>query len=606
MLQEAWRRTRWLACGLSFSVAACGGAGGTSGPDSGEGSGGAPSGGAPGSGNEATGGDAGLGGSGGGSGGSTVVSPVELSALHQEGAFWVNAEGEKVRLRGTNLGNWLILEFWMMNQAMNDGGTNINDQCTLEGLLTERFGFEEKERLMEVYRDNWMKERDFDLIQAAGLNTIRIPFIHSLVEDEQNPKTLRADAWKYLDWAVDQAEKRGIYSILDLHGAAGSQGWEQHSGCANKNQLWGSTVNRDRTKWLWQQIAEHYAGRAAVAGYGLLNEPWGTDAGTLADFSYELFDAVREKDSEHVIILPGHNSGGIDSYGKPADSGRQNAAFEMHFYPGFWGWRENDDPVDVHANWLHCSVAGTGEVCAWNAKITGLQTPFLVGEFQPWTELGAVGGQITRKTYDIYNEYGWAGTSWAYKLVTYGGSSGSAAGGWNWGMVTNKNGSGFGSIDIGGASMEEIEAYFTAFGQMELVLDPDIEKWMAYEPTVGQRIEAEFFLTHDGVRMEPTTDEGGGFNASNISPGDTMSYSVDVKTAGVYQLEFRVAALDPGGSFTLHTSGGDVTVSVPDTNGWQTWTTVTDSVTLGAGRQNFEIESTGGEYNVNWWKLTPQ
>ncbi len=586
----------------SGSASASGGGAGAGGSDAAGGSaaGGSTTSGGNGSGGSGSGGDA----SSGGASGGTASSG--LSLLHQDGAFFKNESGETVNLRGTNLGNWLILEFWMMNEPMKMGGANISDQCTLEGKLVERFGFAEKERLMQVFRDNWLKERDFDLMKAAGLNVVRIPFIYSLVEDEQAPYTLRQDAWKYLDWAVDEAEERGMYSIIDLHGAAGSQGWEHHSGCAGKNQLWGSSEFRNRTKWLWEQIATHYEDRAAVAGYGLLNEPWGTDADTLASYSIELYDAVRAKDPKHIVILPGHNTGGIDAYGKPADKGMTNVAFEMHFYPGFWGWRENDDPVSVHSDWLHCSVAGTGETCAWDQRITGLATPFLIGEFQPWTELGASGGQITRKTYDIYNELGWAATSWAYKTVSFGGSNGNPASGWGWGMVTNQNGSGFGAIDMNSASAQQIEAYFAAFGSQELVLHPGIEEWMSYEPKVGERIEAENFTTHDGVRMEVTTDQGGGFNASNINPGDTMTYLVDVPTAGIYTLEFRVAALDPGGKFTFGSSGDDVSVDVPDTNGWQTWITVEKQVTLAAGAQQLSIQSSGGEWNLNWWKLSPQ
>jgi endoglucanase len=56
-------------------------------------------------------------------------------------------------------------------------------------------------------------------------------------------------------------------------------------------------------------VASRYKGRTAVAAYDLLNEPWGTDATTLANYSYELFNVVRAKDPDHVILLPGHNSG---------------------------------------------------------------------------------------------------------------------------------------------------------------------------------------------------------------------------------------------------------------------------------------------------------
>jgi len=65
--------------------------------------------------------------------------------------------------------------------------------------------------------------------------------------------------------------------ILDLHGAVGSQGWEHHSGCANKNLYWNTQDYQDRTIWLWQQIAARYKDRAAVAGYSILNEPCSRD-----------------------------------------------------------------------------------------------------------------------------------------------------------------------------------------------------------------------------------------------------------------------------------------------------------------------------------------
>ena len=65
----------------------------------------------------------------------------------------------------------------------------------------------------------------------------------------------------------------------------------------------------------------------------------GPDATTLANFSAELYAAIRTIDKQHVVILPGHNQAGIDAYGDPKQRGMQNVAFEMHFYPGFWATR---------------------------------------------------------------------------------------------------------------------------------------------------------------------------------------------------------------------------------------------------------------------------
>ncbi|MCK7597639.1 cellulase family glycosylhydrolase [Microbulbifer sp. CAU 1566] len=358
--------------------------------------------------------------------------PPSFTRLQTEGTRWINADGEQVLLKGVNLGNWLLQEFWMMGQSSEA----VNDQCTLEGIFDSRFGFAERERLMDLFRDNWIGERDWDLIESFGFNVVRLPFIWNLIEDEQNPMHLRDDAWQYLDSAIAQAEARGIYVILDLHGAVGAQGWEHHSGCAGKNLYWDTPEYQARTEWLWQQVASRYADRPAVAGYGVLNEPWGTTPDNLAMEAGELYDAIREVDGTTIVILPGH-SAGLDAYPKPADAGQTNVAFEMHFYPGIFGWGEIGYPVN--RDWLTCGEDGSGGVCAWDEKLRQLDAPFLIGEFQPWTGLGPeLGAQITRATYDTYASFGWASTAWSYKLITHQGGEGNGT----WGLVTNEQGLG--------------------------------------------------------------------------------------------------------------------------------------------------------------------
>ncbi len=531
-----------------------------------------------------------------------------LPAIKQSGQYWVNASGARVNLRGTNIGNWLIQEFWMMGGSM----TGINDQCGLESKLSQRFGNTEKERLMKVFRDSFITTRDFDLMKGLGMNVIRIPFLYSLVENEYTPYTLRADAWQYLDWAVNEAEKRGMYVILDLHGAVGGQAAasEQHDGCIGAAQMWTNNTYWDRTKWLWDNIATHYRGRTAIAAYDLLNEPWGTDATTLANRSYELFNVVRAKDPEHVILLPGHNSG-IDAYGNPNSRGLTNSSLWMHFYPGLWGWNDTATygagQANMYANWLHCNADGTGESCTWRDKINGLQTPFLIGEFQPWTLMGTYGGQMTRKAYDIYNMYGWAATNWAYKTTSNAGSNGNTDT-WGWGMVTNSSSGGtMSNIDVNSASNTQIESWFRQFATQPLVRNENIAYWMNWKPTVGNRIEAEMFTNHKGIRMETTTDTGGGFNAGSTDDNDWMSYPINIPTSGNYTLQVRVASPYAGGQLVLSKNGADVgVVTVPNTGGWQNWQTVSITVNLQAGQQDLSIFVRKGGWNINWWQLNAQ
>lgn len=353
-----------------------------------------------------------------------------LTMLKTDGTKWVKASGRQVHLKGTNLGNWLVQEFWMMGQ----GGNGVHDQCTLGTELTERFGYDEKERLIKLFRDNWIKERDWDQMQAFGFNVVRLPILWSVIEDEKNPKTLRDDAWHYIDWSIAEAKKRGIYVILDLHGALGGQTPNDHTGCSGQNQYWTNSEYQDRTKWLWEQIATRYKDEPVVAAYDPLNEPWGSTAEDMAERVLELYETIRAIDDKHIIMLHSHY-GDIDVYGDPTAQGLTNVAFELHPYPGLFGDRPNDTHYDIHRDWLTCGQSGTEGVCGWNTKLTELQTPMLMGEFQPWQGAGLeLGGKIGRATYDTFAGYDWASTSWSYKLVTIAGGQGNGL----WGMVTNE------------------------------------------------------------------------------------------------------------------------------------------------------------------------
>lgn len=352
------------------------------------------------------------------------------SMLRQEGTFWANEENEGVSLRGVNLGNWLSMETWMFdhNEVLGEG---IVDQCTFENKLTERFGAEEKDIILKSFRDGWLTENDWDKLAEANFNVVRLPFFYDLIEDEANPKTIKEDAWHYLDWAIAQAKQREIYVILDLHGAVGRQGWEHHTGCEGKNEFWDNAEFIDRTKWLWGQISARYKDEKTVAAYGVLNEPWGTDSETLNNVAIDLYEAIRAEDPDHIVILPGHNEDGISAYGFPEQKGLTNVAFEMHFYPGIFGW--GDINYETHRDWLTCGEDGDSGVCEWQERLEELNTPFLIGETQTWTGLGQLGGEVTRASYDIYNDMNWAVTNWSFKTVSASGGVGSGT----WGYITN-------------------------------------------------------------------------------------------------------------------------------------------------------------------------
>lgn len=361
---------------------------------------------------------------------------AEYSALQVQNNQWLNEQGVQVDLRGINLGNWLALESWMF--AVDDGdtalGEGMGDQCTFENTLVERFGEDYKESILTLMRDGFVTEKDWDEMADAGFNLVRLPFYYDLLLDESSSElALNDDAWDYLDQAIAQAKQRNMYLILDMHGTPGRQSNEHHTGCADINEFWDNPENMTNTQWLWQQIAQRYQGEPTVAAYGLLNEPWGSDATTLQESLIELYDAVREVDEDHLILLHLYSGGSeqIELWGDPEKLGMDNVAFEAHPYPGLFGWGERD--YETHSEWLNCGTLGVSGVCEWQTELLKTNTPLLVGETQPWAGLGSLGGEVTRNSFDIYNEMGWAVTVWSYRAHT---KQGGAPNG-EWGYVTN-------------------------------------------------------------------------------------------------------------------------------------------------------------------------
>jgi len=118
------------------------------------------------------------------------------------------------------------------------------------------------------------------------------------------------------------------------------------------------------------------------------------------------------------------------------------------------------------------------------------------------------------------------------------------------------------------------------------------------------------YRTNDAVDIESTTDVGGGYDVGYVAAGEWMKYTVNVTTAGTYDIEFRVASSGGGRTFHLEINGTNVTGSlvVPNTGGWQTWTTIKKTgVTLNAGSQvwTFVADSGGsGSFgNLNYIRV---
>ncbi len=380
----------------------------------------------------------------------------EFSFISVKDGVTVTESGKPIVLEGCNLGNWFLLEMWMMEMDKE-----VHDQHEFEGVLTQRFGREKKDVLMEMYRANWITERDFPIIRSFGFNVVRLPFHYSLLMDDEHPMVLKPDAFRWLDAAVDMAAKNGLYTILDLHGAPGGQSLDHTTGWTGQNKLWRNGDYQRQTVWLWKQLAEHYKDRPAVAAYDLINEPFGdgkpdNHEPALVKLTDDIYKAVREIDTRHIIILNG-TTRGVGCYGNPADHGWQNVMFAEHYYPGVLA---SSPTLEAHRNLLSRDLP-------YNERLfKQMGVPLLIGEFNVvFRFLG--GATLMRQYYDLYASKGWWATMWSYKLVK------KADGGIQhpWYMVTNLKR--MPAVSIRTSSYEEILELFRWFGSMEyLTFEP--------------------------------------------------------------------------------------------------------------------------------------
>lgn len=100
----------------------------------------------------------------------------------------------------------------------------------------------------------------------------------------------------------------------------------------------------------------------------------------------------------------------------------------------------------------------------------------------------------------------------------------------------------------------------------------------------------------------------GGFNIGWFEPGEWLEYTIDVTSAGTYEITADVASGANGG--TLHYEFYGATTVVSDqvsfsgTGGWQNWTTSpATSVTLNAGQHVVRVAQIAGGFNLNAFNL---
>jgi len=387
---------------------------------------------------------------------------------------------------------------------------------------------------------------------------------------------------------VDYCKSKDIYAIIDLHYIA-------------------DTWNHDQmTRDFWNYIAPRFANDSNVL-FEVFNEPINSGSDetsrwlTFREDVQPWVDIIRSHASNNLILVGGPSWSQIIGPAATYPVSGSNIAYVAHVYPIHWNdpgtrsWIQNQITTchSVHpvilTEWGFSSSLCDDITCG---DIAGFGQPlkdFIEANGLSWTAWCA---NYEWKPPMFYSDY---------SLRVGPGEMGGFTKDWLY-EKRNDHQPGGG----GGPTQEPFGGTPHAIPGTIQAEDYDTGgEGIAYHDTDSGNNGGAY--RSDGVDIENTSDTGGGYNVGWIASGEWLEYTVDVATAGDYDVEVRVASQSTGGTLHIEFDGNDVTgsISFSATGGWQNWTTVTKTgVTLSAGQQVMRIAMDGSNFNVNWVNFT--
>lgn len=295
---------------------------------------------------------------------SFMLASAADNFVRTSGTKLLGRDGKNLVLRGTNCGNYMVREPYMMNT-----GGNLDRQFKFDKMIADICGEDKVMEFDRLWMDNQFGEEDMKFIADHGLNCLRVPmhYKYFTLPIEKEPvagqQTWLDEGFKRVDAMCEWAEKYGILLILDMHACPGGQS----SGdiCdydSSKPSLWESKANRTKLIALWRKLAERYKSQKCVAAYDLINETNWTLANNnqmLWDLTKAIIKAIREVDTNHIVIIEGNGSCN-DYNGFPSTKMDTKMMLQYHHY---WHY-------------------GTKSCIQWCADMgTKYNCPIYIGEF---------------------------------------------------------------------------------------------------------------------------------------------------------------------------------------------------------------------------------
>jgi endoglucanase len=551
-------------------------------------------------------------------------------------------DGSNFLIRGTALNAWMTPESYALKlNAVHSRhiGSFSDIQIRIEQILTNQA---HADAFWAAYQSNYVNETDFADYAAEGFNTVRFPINYRMLQPWCCTGVWNDAGFQVISNVVAWCKTNGLSLMLDLHAAPGGQShdppsdpehtyWAYDSGIQNWVEigvpvLWESNAtyyantgrtpefNKQRTIDIWREIANRFKDEKTIIGYELLNEPYlpyGVHWQSLRELYTNITAAIREVDTNHLLIIEGNfYSGSFEGMTPAWDS---NMALMFHKY-----WR----PTTTEEIQQYLDVSVSNDI------------PIMMGESgensNPWA--------YEFKNLLESNNIGWCW--WGWKKVDSIAAALSIPVTTNYQYVIDN----FRDLPVNAAQarqglMEMANLASTTNASFEpgyyaSLLDPafgtaasafvdavipgtiyaanyDIgNQGVSYSDTRykneenwnGDAWNYGWSYRNDGVDIYKSASEG--HFVGSTADGEWLRYSANVATSGSYRLAFRVATPSSSGRLKVQVDGADLTgnLVVSNTGNYGTWRTQTNANTLSltAGSRVIQVNAVTGGFDLAW------
>lgn len=259
------------------------------------------------------------------------------------------------KLRGVNLGSWLLLEKWMTPSLFD--GLQARDETGWCVELGSR-----AETVLKQHWNSFIRREDFAWLASVGINAVRIPVGHWLfAADYPYHDRYQGISHPYvdggaevLDRAFDWAQEFGLRVIVDLHAAPGCQNGFDNGGIQDVCDWQTKQEYIDYSLLTLQRLAQRYGKHPALHGIEVLNEPrWDQDTELLQRYTLEGYQRIRQYCDESIAVIFHDGFRSFREYqGFMFGPEFSNVIFDIHRYQCF---TPDDMALDVFGH-LHKTV----------------------------------------------------------------------------------------------------------------------------------------------------------------------------------------------------------------------------------------------------------